>query len=124
MTYGDTDYGFRARKAGFKVIFCPKAKLWHCLKKEANIKTIRALGYNLPMRAYYLARNRVIFMKRHTSKINLFIFILIFYPIFTLYFVYKIIIFGGGWRFLGPHLKGTFDGIKYIFGGRIVNVYT
>ncbi|MDD5730724.1 MAG: glycosyltransferase family 2 protein, partial [Candidatus Omnitrophica bacterium] len=27
MTYGDTDYGFRTKEAGYKVLFCPKARL-------------------------------------------------------------------------------------------------
>lgn len=124
MTYGDTDYEFRARKAGFKVIFAPEAQLWHRLKKKENIKTIRALGFNLPMRAYYFARNRVIFMKRHAPKLNFLIFMLFFFPLLTLYFSYKIIIFGGGFKFLKPHWQGSLDGLKYIFNGRIINVYT
>lgn len=123
MTYGDTDYGFRARKAGFKVIFCPWAKLWHQLGKEENLKTVRALGYNQPMRAYYFARNRVIFIKRHAPKLNFLIFLLVFYPLFTLYISYKIIAFGGSWRFLKPHLQGSGDGLRYAFGGKITNAY-
>lgn len=124
MTYGDTDYGFRAKKVGFKVIFCPQAYLWHRIKMEENIKTIRALGYNSSLRAYYFARNRVIFMKRHAPMINFIIFILLFFPLMTLYVTYKIIIFGGGWRFLKPHWQGSLDGLKYAFGGKIINVYT
>ncbi len=123
MTYGDTDFGFRTREAGFKVVFCPEAKLWHCLEMDENIKTVRALGYNLPMRAYYFARNRVIFMKIHVPRLNFIIFMLFFFPLFTFYFVYKIIRFGAGWRFLRPHLRGSFDGLRYAFGGRIKNVY-
>lgn len=123
MTYGDTDYGLRAREAGFKVMFCPTAKLWHRIKMRDNIRTIRALGYNLPMRAYYFARNRVIFMKEHAPRLNLAIFILVFFPLFTLYISYKIIAFGGGWRFLKPHLEGSFDGLKYALGGRVRNFW-
>lgn len=119
MTYGDTDFGFRARKMGFKVIFCPTAKLWHRLQMQENIKTIRALGYNLPMRAYYFARNRVVFMKRHAPKLNFIIFMLFFFPSMTLYFAYKIIRFGGGWYFLKPHLQGSWDGFKFSFTGKI-----
>lgn len=123
MSYGDTDYGFRAREAGFRVMFCPTAKLWHRIKKQENIKTIRALGYNQPMRAYYFSRNRVIFMKRHAPKLNFVIFMLIFFPLFTLYITYKIVAFGGGRRFLRPHWQGSFDGLKHAFGGGVVNAY-
>jgi len=124
MTYGDTDYGFQAQKMGFKVMFCPQARLWHRIKMRDNTKTIRALGYNLPMRAYYFARNRVIFMKRHAPGLNFVIFMMIFFPLFTLYINYKIIIFGGGWQFLKPHWQGSFDGLKYAFGGRVKNYWT
>lgn len=123
MTYGDTDYGFRAQKAGLKVVFCPKAKLWHRLKTHENSSTIRALGYNLPMRAYYFARNRVVFMKRHAPLINFSIFMILFFPLITFYFTYKIIRYHGGWKFLKPHLMGTFDGLKYLLGGKIENSY-
>lgn len=121
MTYGDTDYGFRTREAGFKVMFCPIARLWHKIKKQENIKTIRALGYNLPMRAYYFARNRVVFMKRHAPKLNFAVFMLVFFPLFTLYVTYKIIIFGGGPKFLKPHWQGSLDGLGFIFGKRLTN---
>jgi len=114
MTYGDTDYGLRARKLGFKVMFCPQAKLWHKLNKSENTKTIRALGYNLPMRAYYFSRNRVIFMKTHAPKLNFIIFLIFFFPLFTLYIGFKIIMFRGGWKFLKPHLQGSWDGLKYL----------
>lgn len=123
MTYGDTDYGFRARKAGFKVMFCSKAKLWHRLGMEENIKSIRSLGYNLPMRAYYFARNRVIFMRRHAPEFNFILFMFFFFPLITFYFTYKIIRYHGGWKFLRPHLMGTFDGLKYLLGGKIENSY-
>lgn len=121
MTYGDTDYGFRTREAGFKVMFCPTAKLWHRIKAQDNVKTIRALGYNLPMRAYYFARNRMIFMKRHAPKFNFAVFTLVFFPLITLYITYKIIDFGGGLDFLKPHWQGSFDGLRYLFDGRVEN---
>ena len=124
MTYGDTDYGFRAKAAGFKVVFCPRACLWHRIKMEENITSIRALGYNRPMRAYYFARNRVLFMKRHAPPLNFFVFLLVFLPLFTVYITGKIVIFGGGWRFLKPHLRGSWDGLRYAFGGQVANVYT
>jgi GT2 family glycosyltransferase len=123
MTYGDTDYGLRALKKGFKVLFCPNARLWHYLNMNENIKSIRALGYNLPMRAYYFSRNRAIFMKRHAPKVNFIIFMLVFFPIITVYFCFKIISLGGGWSFLKLHLSGSLDGLKYVLGGKLKNKY-
>lgn len=122
MTYGDTDYGFRVRKTGYKVMFAPSARLWHRLNFQDNTQGIRGLGYNIPLRAFYITRNRVIFMKRHAPKLNFIIFMILFYPLFTLYYSYKILQYGGGWKFLKPHLDGTLAGLKYIFGRPIDNI--
>jgi GT2 family glycosyltransferase len=123
MTYGDTDYGFRAMEAGFKVMFCPKAKLWHHLSKNANNNTIRALGYNLPMRAYYFARNRVIFMKRHASLLNYLFFLVFIFPVITLIISFKIITLGGSLNLLKIHLLGSFDGYRFAFGASPKNIF-
>jgi len=121
MGYVDSDYGYRTKEAGFKVVFCPKAVLWHRLGQEENTKSIRALGYNLPLRPYYFARNRVVFMKIHAPWVNFLIFISFFFPLMTIYIAYKIIVFRGGWKFLRPHLEGSLDGLKYALGGKIEN---
>ncbi|MCL5090434.1 MAG: glycosyltransferase family 2 protein [Patescibacteria group bacterium] len=121
MTYGETDYGFRARKAGFKILFCPEAKLWHRLGQEENTKSIRGLGFNMPMRAYYFARNRVIFMKRHSPPKNFTVFITIFFPLATMHMIYATIKYGGGWTYLRPYLEGTWDGVKFLFTKKVNN---
>lgn len=122
MGYVDSDYGYRTKEAGFKVMFCPKAKLWHRIGQFENSKTVRALGYNLPLRAYYFARNRVVFMKNHAPLPNFLIFMVTFFPLMNAYFLYKIIIFGG-WRYLRPHLEGCFDGLRYALGGKVKNTW-
>ncbi len=121
MTYGDTDYGFRARELGFKVMFCPTAKLWHRLTMKENTKTMRALGYNQPLRAYYFSRNRMVFMKRHAPPLYFATFILLYFPLITWYYSYQIIKFGGGGKFLRPHWQGTIDGLKFIFSNYLTN---
>lgn len=49
----DADYSLRAKKAGWKVIFVPEAKLWHKVSQSSGI------GSNL--NDYYIARNRLLF---------------------------------------------------------------
>ncbi len=107
MGYVDSDYGYRTKEAGFKVVFCPKAFLWHRLNQEENVKSIRALGYNLPLRAYYFARNRVVFMKKHAPLLNFTVFMIFFFPLMTIYISYKSISFKGNLKFLKPHLEGS-----------------
>ncbi len=53
----DNDFCQRAKKAGFKLIYVPKAKLWH-----ANAGSSRVGG---PLHDYYLTRNRMLFGMRY-----------------------------------------------------------
>jgi GT2 family glycosyltransferase len=113
MTYADADFAFRVKKAGLKILYAPKAMLWHRLSMKENVETSRALGYNLPMRAFYFARNRVIFMKRNASRLDFLIFMLVFFPLFTLFITYKIIRFSGFSDFLRLHLAGSWEGFLF-----------
>jgi len=49
----DNDFCQRAKRAGFKLLYVPKAKLWH-----ANAASSAVGG---PLHDYYLARNRLLF---------------------------------------------------------------
>ena len=113
MSYADADYAFRLKAAGLKTLYAPKAFLWHRLDMKENIETSRALGYNLPMRAFYFARNRAIFMKRNATRPAFVVFMLVFFPAFTLFMTYKIIRLGGVREFLYQHLAGSWQGLLF-----------
>lgn len=53
LYWEDADFCQRASKAGFKVVYTPKAKLWH-----ANAASSVVGG---PLQDYYLTRNRLLF---------------------------------------------------------------
>lgn len=59
LYYEDTDFCVRAKKAGFKILFTPKAVLWH---KNAGSS---ASGSSL--QDYYITRNRLIFGFKYAS---------------------------------------------------------
>lgn len=56
LYYEDSDFCQRAKRAGFKVVYMPKAKLWH-LNAESS-----AVGG--PLQDYYITRNRLLFGMR------------------------------------------------------------
>ena len=56
----DFDWQLRAKKAGFKIMFAHKAKLWH---KESMI-----LGKDSPQKAYYDARNPMIAVMKNCES--------------------------------------------------------
>ncbi len=58
----DVDFSERARRAGFHVVYCPKAVARHKVSVSAGKGGSNVLT---PLRAYYFARNMVLFISRH-----------------------------------------------------------
>jgi GT2 family glycosyltransferase len=62
--YEETEWCTKARKAGFKVVYVPKARIWD--KGPKRSKSDLAM--------YYLTRNRFLFVKRNSSSFQLIVF--------------------------------------------------
>jgi GT2 family glycosyltransferase len=100
--YEDTDFCFRAKKYGFRTYYSPKAIAYHMLSTDPKDEIDRLLS-----RAYWVGRNRVIFMKKFGNN---FVVFLMFLPIFITYYFSKSIKnkrIIDGFKFL----QGTFAGI-------------
>lgn len=76
-TFEDTDFCFRAKVAGYKTFYAHKALAWHKISPNPRDETERLLS-----RAYWVGRNRVLFMKDF-GKLTFWFFI----PIYALYFM-------------------------------------
>jgi GT2 family glycosyltransferase len=114
IPYEDTDFSFRAHKAGYKVLYVPKGKVWHRgLKNTMNNQKLQYIGITSPDKAYRISRNKLIFMKKHAPFINLIIFLLIFFPIYSLIHT-LIIITSGRFNILRSYWKGLFSGLYYV----------
>lgn len=79
-TYEDTDFCFRAKLQGFSTVYTPYALAYHDISPDPEFTASRLLS-----RAYYVGRNRVLFMKDYAKSFPLF---LLFSPVYLLYFVY------------------------------------
>lgn len=55
----DSDLGIRAKKAGFKVVLVPRAKIFH--------QGSGMMGKITPKKTYYVVRNGLLFLFKHTS---------------------------------------------------------
>jgi GT2 family glycosyltransferase len=66
--YEETEWCTKARKARLKVVYVPKARVWH--------KTHKREPSELEM--YYMTRNRFIFVKRNSSGLQFIVFSLYF----------------------------------------------
>jgi GT2 family glycosyltransferase len=61
LYYEETDWCARTRRAGFRLLYTPYAKIWHKGR-------VGNAGLNLsPMRYYYLWRNRIVFVSRNAT---------------------------------------------------------
>jgi len=68
----ETDFCFRAKKAGYKIVYVPKSKVWHKVAQSTG-------GEGNLRREYYLNRNRLLFARRNLSWGNQAKFLLYFF---------------------------------------------
>lgn len=71
LYYEELDWSQRIRDAGFVIYYQPTATILH--KESVSV------GRNSPLRTYYMTRNRILYMRRHCSRIQR----LVFYGFFT-----------------------------------------
>lgn len=101
--FEETDWCVRAKKAGYSVIFVPKAKIWHKIGSTAR----KIEGFNL----YYMTRNRFLFMKKHTTEIQFVSFLIYFFSVNTVLTIASIIFKQRNPKLLKIFYKGIYDGL-------------
>lgn len=62
LIWEESDYCFRARRAGFKIITCPQAKIWH--------KVSASFVGGKPHSTYFWWRNRLLWIERNCSGLE------------------------------------------------------
>jgi hypothetical protein len=67
----DRDLAVRLMKRGFKLLFVPKAKLWHKGTQSTQ-------GVMTPLRVYFSLRNGILFARKNYSAAKAVAFLLIF----------------------------------------------
>lgn len=102
--YEEADWCARAKKAGYSVICVPKAKIWH--KISSTAKKIK--GFSL----YYLTRNRFLFMKKNSTKIQFLSFLSYFFTKDAMLTTASLIFLYRDLRLLKIFYKGIHDGIR------------
>ncbi len=60
--YEESDWCFRARRAGWRILYAPRARLWH--------KVSAAMGTTSPATDYYMNRNLYLFLAKNRSGLN------------------------------------------------------
>ena len=84
IPYEDSDFCIRAKKAGYDIFCSGKAKAWHQGKKTTAVNPrLEWMGITTPQRAYRIARNKMIFMKKHAQTRNLIAFLFLILPFYA-----------------------------------------
>jgi GT2 family glycosyltransferase len=100
----ETDYCFRARKAGYKTVYVPAAKVWHKLARSAN----RVTGFT----RYYTARNQFRFMKKHATRWQYCFFLIYFFCFYLWLSTAYNIVFHRNLISVTGYYRGVRDGLS------------
>ncbi len=102
-TYEDTDFCFRAKSVGYSTMYAPDAIAYHKIpydEKKSNLKLLS--------RSYYVAKNRIIFMKKYGQ--NFLLFCLFFIPVYACYYLILSLKYNRLSEYKN-YLKGTIAGL-------------
>ncbi len=79
VTFEDTDFCFRAKKKKFNILYIPAAVAYHQISPDLRIESRRLLD-----RAFWIGRNRILFMKDFGKNFYVFLLFLPFYCVYYL----------------------------------------
>ncbi len=126
IMYEESDYAYRVRNAGFKVVVARNARIYHDIE-EARSKKKKKKDYlyhfmDNPRRPYLTARNRILFHSLYSTKMELFFIIVFWVWLFCFYYCYQMIMYSGFGSFsfrkrmhqVKQYLKGNIDGIVFL----------
>ena len=88
--YEESDLAERIRKLGLKLYRIPSAKTWHKVPLYKEQSNRNYIGENQE-KTYYVAKNRILFMRKNAKKLQYLFFLIFYLPQFSLFYIIKII---------------------------------
>jgi len=114
-TLADEDYVRRMNRAGWVAHVVLAARVYH--KVRFNAPLVRRAGFTNPARAYIIARNRTILIRRYARWYQFLVYILIWMPWYTSLYGGILLVFVRKWSYISAYVKGCADAWRYIFTG-------
>ncbi len=97
----DVEWSIRCRRAGFRIVLCPKAKLWH---------DVSVTGKKRPaMMRYYLTRNHLWTLRRHATALQ-FATSMLLLPARSMLRMFRLIL-AADMKSMSAELRGLWDGL-------------
>lgn len=115
IPYEDSDFSLRAKRAGFKLFCCSKAKTYHQGQKSTYVHPfVEWLGITTKERAFRVARNKLIYISKHATARQFLFFLFIMMP-FYLAVHSLIILMSKRVDILKSYWQGVLSGLNYFF---------
>jgi GT2 family glycosyltransferase len=115
MYLGEADLSARLRGGRFGIVLVPAAIALHDIPPmEGGISLLRGVHITEPVRAYFVGRNRLMFMKRHSSLGAFAIHVAVFEPMFFSIHLFAMLSGHGEvplTTLFGAYLRGALDGL-------------
>jgi GT2 family glycosyltransferase len=103
MDMDEADLCLRVRKAGYKVVYVPRAVVFH-----DPVPVVPK--FRREQSAFHMARNRVVFQKKHLKWWQFVIFMSTFFLLFVFIYTLSLVINGQS-KFLKSFFKGVWRGV-------------
>jgi GT2 family glycosyltransferase len=79
--YDEADFCNRVKQAGFRVVSVPSARVWHDIPlPTGKIDGARRFSVHTGERAFYAARNRILFFRKYSKRHEFVMFLTLFMP--------------------------------------------
>ena len=107
MYLSEADFAARLKRRGFRAVVVPRARVWHNIPPlDGTSSLLRGVHITEPVRAYFVGRNRLLYMRRYSNRIA---FVIVFIHLYAMLSGHARI----PWtRLFGPYLRGVFDGLS------------
>lgn len=113
------DFCKRAQKTGFKVGLVPTARVYHDTPlPKKKLMSARSFHIQTPKRAFYVARNRVLFHRKYSQFSELIFFLAFFLPLISAYY-FRVILSDSSLPFKQReniaqfYFQGILNGLKF-----------
>lgn len=109
MHYEESDLAEKIKRAGYKIVLFPRAKIWHNVLPgvQQGHKSFKVSNPNL---VYYVTRNRIYFMRKNSGGARIVLFLFLFSNIIVFYHL-MILLFNRNFSLFKYLLKGYWDGL-------------
>lgn len=130
IMYEESDYAYRIRQTGYKIMVVRDAKIYHDIEQVLEGGRGKDYMYHFmedKRRPFVFARNRIIFHSIFSSKQQFLVVLLLGIWIFVTYYSYRILFYKGIGNFgilrrinlIINYFKGTFNGLMLVINQQI-----